>query len=653
MNNYDLNPAVNKAPPDPKALQPGQVCQTGRKSTANERSAKSLADQRRCTQAVADRYGLPSGDDDWLPEKIGFGGDCWWEGGGQNGLEEPDTKRKVRPVLTQIMRQIIAGEIRAVICWNLDRLWRSVSICQAMIMILYKHNCLLFTFDGPVNIWTYEGRNSILQNAIASQAVSESARINSPRGVFENLNNGILATSPNGQGFRTAGQGTKRVLHMQEEQKLVNRIYEMSDQGMSDDKICKVLMAEGIQLYAESGGKHPNGFDRAPGNEMVVRTSNIHDILRDCRYVGRQRYRTKQQKERGEKGKEYPCDEFLRTVERDGEIVKDPVVPYDLWDRVQAKNDANARIGHRGVNYRALSSLVRCAIDGEALNAQEEKMQDGSKVSYWIMKKTRPGCRCQCRVTTVRENTLTDYIADVLGPLMLEEINGRVAGGTHDPHALTRGRLQQELKSAEDFRNGRLLKMLEDEIIDPELLRDKSKEVKERIERLQRQIRDLAPPKSQPGEANAAAVFKNLRAAPEAAVRDAVRQCLCWIAVLPGDGVREPKPGYGPGTTDVRYSYAPAVAGKLVFLTAWGTYHTAILCRTRTGPGTGRRRTPFTLRPATVEETIGGVADFPQPQCFFEGLARAWAGRVYNWSPDKFAPGWHPEEFMPVAEFVA
>ena len=61
---------------------------------------------------------------------------------------------------------------------------------------------------------------------------------------------------------------------------------------------------------------------------------------------------------------------------------------------------------------------------------------------------------------------------------------------------------------------------------------------------------------------------------------------------------------------------------------------------------------PFMLRPATIAETVGGVADFPDPQRFVDGLARAWAGRVYDWSPDKFAPGWFAAESMPVAEFV-
>ena len=648
---YDLNPEVNKTPPDSKNLKRGEVCQTGRKSTANERTQKSLEDQKKVTQATCDRNGLPSDERDWEPELPGFGGDLWWENGGHNGLEEPNANRKVRRVLTKIMKRIVSGQIKCLVVWNVDRLWRDVAICREMLRVLYKYDCLLYDFNGSVNLWTYEGRNSVLQNAISSQAVSEAARINSPRGVHENLENGILAVSPNVQGFRTAGRGTKAVKHMVEEQDLVNRIYHLSDQGLSDEAIAKLLMSEGIRLYEESGGKHPNGNSRVPGNEMIVRADNIHNILRDCKYVGRQRHQTKQQKERGEKGTEYPCDAFLRTVEHDGQMVKEPVVAYDLWERVQVRKDASARIGHRGLNFRALSSLVRCGLDGEALTAQQNKMKDGSMVGYWIMRKTRPGCRCKCAVPSVREQTLTDYLLDQLGPLMASEIKARTQTDALDPHTQKRAGLQQELEAALRYRNGRLSKMLEDESVDAELLRDKSLEIKARIERLQREIAALSMDVALPIASEALDALADLRNAPEADVRLAVRQCICWIAVLPVDSPREPKPSYKEGHDDIRYSYAPSIVAKFVILTSWGTYHTAVMYRERTGTLSGYP--PFKLRPAKMDEVVGGICDFPQPQCFLENLTRAWAGKAYDWSFEKFAVGWPAADCLPqpIAEF--
>jgi len=648
----DLNPRTNKTPPDPALLRPGQVKIYGRKTTANERAQKSLADQKKIGEMVAAYQKLPLSDDSWCAEPKGFGGDLWWEGGGENGLEAPDPNRRTRRVLTELLRSIVRGETKCLIVWNLDRLWRDVALCRELLKILYKYNCLLCDAAGFCNLWTYEGRNAILQNAIASQAVREAASIASPRGVNENLKAGILAVSPNVLGMRTAGKGSKDVLHLEDEEDLVRRIYCLLDTGMSDGRVAKLLMTEGIRPYDGTDGKHPCGHTRLPVNQMIWRADTIHQIGTDCRYVGRQRHRTDQQKKRGEEGTEYPCEVFLRTVERDGAVVKEPVVPYDMWERVQARKRADARIGHRGVHFRALSSLVRCGVDGEALTAQENRVMDGkAKVGFWIMRRTRPGCRCRCnRVPNVRESTLTDYLMDVLGPLLASEIRTRHGNGVSDPHAQKRTGLQQELETALRYRNGRLMQMLEDESLGRELLRDKGAEVKARIERLQREITALSV-STPPVATGTADVLSALRDAPADEVRLAVRQSLCWIAVLPVASEREPKPGYKPGQTDPRYSYAPSVIAKLVFLTSYSTYHTAILYRERTGTKSGYP--PFKLRPATPEEAVGGVADFPQPQCFVDGLTRAWAGRAYDWSPEKFAPGWSADESMPmpVADF--
>ena len=56
---------------------------------------------------------------------------------------------------------------------------------------------------------------------------------------------------------------------------------------------------------------------------------------------------------------------------------------------------------------------------------------------------------------------------------------------------------------------------------------------------------------------------------------------------------------------------------------------------------------PFKLRPATLEETIGGVADFPDPAAFVQGLRDSWAGKTYRWPMDKIAPGYDLSETIP------
>ena len=647
-NRGDLNPNINKPPPDPSELLLGQVRQKGRKSTKKDasRGQKSLADQQKCTQATADRFGLPSTPEDWRAEAAGLSGTLWWDGGGTNGLEDLDAKRKTRPVLTEVLKEVIAGKVRCIIVWNLDRLWRDVSICREMIGILYRHDCLLYDYNGPVNIWTYEGRNAILQNAIASQAVSEAARINSPRGVEANIREGKLVVSPNVLGFRSAGPRSGLVLHLEAEQDLSQRIHCMHDQGRSPEKIAHQLMAEGIVLYSGTGGQNPHGSRRVKGNEKVIYTDSISDILRDCRYVGRQEhipsYAREEAKRKGvllnPRDYQYPCPVFLRP---DGSTV----VPEDLWNRNQDKLDRRRKTSNRAVNRRALASLVRCGIDGEPLTAQETKMSDGSKVGYWIMRKTRPGCQCRHKLPNVRENTLTAYVLDVLRPLLVAEIGERFGTASVDHKTAERGRLKAALEEALEFQTKGIAAWARKSEPSKTVLGQMEADAKADVERLHQELADLEVETST--TLQAAQTLDDLENASEDALRDALRHCLVWIAVFSTPSERETKPDYKTSAT--RYTYAPTVVGKFVFLTSWGTYHTAVLCRQRDGTLSGTP--PSVLRPAEIDEVVGGVADFPRPEMFIGGLADDWEGHVYGWSPAQIAPGYQAGARTPIAEF--
>jgi len=644
----DLNPNINKTSPDPSLLRLGDVRQKGRKSTKKDasRGQKSLADQQKCTQATADRLNLPSTLDDWRAEAAGLGGDLWWEGGGANGLEDLDAKRKTRPVLTELLKEVVVGKVKCIIVWNVDRLWRDVSICREMIGILFRHDCLLYDFNGPVNIWTYEGRNSLLQNAIASQAVSEAARINSPRGVEANIREGKLVVSPNVLGFRSAGQKTGMVLHMDKEQDLAQRIHCMFDQGRSPEKIARQLMDDGLVLYGDTGGQNPHGNRRVKGNEAVIYTDSISDILRDCRYVGRQEHVPSHARDEARRkgvllnprDYQYPCPIFLRP---DGSTV----VAEDLWNRNQDKLDRRRRTSNRAVNRRALASLVRCGIDGEPLTAQETKMKDGSKVGYWIMRKTRPGCQCKHKLPNVREDTLTAYLLDVLRPLLVAEVTERFGSVSVGDQAAERARLESALEKALFYQTKGLAAWARDKEPTKGLLKQMEADAQADVDRLRQELADLDVEAST--TLQAAQTLDDLENASEDALRDALRHCLVWVAVFATPSEREAKPDYKTSTT--RYTYAPSIVGKFVFLTSWGTYHTAVLCRQRDGTHSGTP--PSVLRPAKIEEVIGGVADFPRPERFIAGLADDWAGHVYGWSPAQIAPGYQEGARMPMAEF--
>jgi hypothetical protein len=126
--------------------------------------------------------------------------------------------------------------------------------------------------------------------------------------------------------------------------------------------------------------------------------------------------------------------------------------------------------------------------------------------------------------------------------------------------------------------------------------------------------------------------------------KDALRAVIRWIAVIPSDVIR---------TRDRRSDdtwRSDEDAGRVVFLTAWGTLHTAFIERV-TRQNYYRRSKVCQLRPATAQEAIGTVGDFPDPDAVVAGLARAYKNGRYDFAPQEVAPGYSPEEVAPTAEF--
>ena len=522
---FETNNKVNKTPPDPRNLLPGEVAAYGRKSTKNERSQKSLDDQCSCCRETCVQYSLPLEEDDWFPEAVGAKGEWFWEGRKGNGLEEPEDNQPTRPVLTKVLKAIIAGEKRAIVVWALDRLWRDVSLCQEMIDILFRYDCLLYDYtSGPVNIWTVEGRSSVLQNAVASAAMRQKAAVDSPRGVRKSIEKGVPCIPTNVQGFRSAGKRSGKVVCMHRELALVRRIYNMADVGEGDGpmttfEIAAKLEKEGRVLFEESDGVSPHGNKRIEGHEGRVYQAALRKILRDTRFIGVQTHN----------GIRYPCPAFL--------VEGETAVPVDQFNRIQEKWEANERTSNRAVNARPLASLVRDGRQGLAMTAQEVTQRNGSKVGFWIMCRLHHFGKVDYKVPTIREDTLDAYIADVLAPVILSEINARMQSSQGTCLEKQRLRLEQELREAENYRRVKLPEFSRSNDCSPFLLGQMEKQAVATITRCRKEIAALSS--EEVALKKAAPVLADLRNAPESAVRDAIRSLIVWIAVFDDPSERE------------------------------------------------------------------------------------------------------------------
>ena len=609
-------------------LLQGDTRMYGRKSTKNETSAKSLADQREVCFETAQDLGILVSDADWCEEVAGHGGDEPWSGFGGSGLLGDDHPiGRTRPVLTSIMLAILAGTCRALICYGIDRLFRSAKLTSLAIEIMARKGCLLVDRNGIVDISTVNGREKVLINAVNAETQRDHCRDASLRGVSKSRNKGKLVGPCNSLGFRSAGPKTGKVLFIEEEIAMVNRIFRLFYLGengngpLSIDEICRLLMEEGYIWTPDLHDKR--AIHRTEQTRARIYDAQVRKLLIDVRLIGKQR-NAKQV---------WDCDAFRCNG--------DTLVPLELFHHVREKLAEQARGSRSSINTYALKSRVRCGTCAQALTAQKVwvKDADGNRFyrTYWMTRANRGQHWCRHQVRSIRHDILDEFIDDHLAPLLLAEMRER---GLDDQNAVIeqeQARLKRELAEAENHYRVELPKYHRTKI-DAEIFESMQEDAKREIERLRGELRLVLLRVTKLNDV--AHVLQDIRSAPPAARRDAIRATIRWVAVISSEqGLREEKK---PPKRNGDY------LGSLVFLTAWSTCLTARMSRASEKPG---HRNTTVLSLATASQSIGGVDAFLDPGQFYRGLEQAYVGHSYDFNPRDVMPGYTPHLAPKIATF--
>ncbi|MGC4045059.1 MAG: recombinase family protein [Armatimonas sp.] len=619
---------------------PGEAIGYPRKSTATERAAKSIEDQAEEIFDIAKQWNVPLCPDDIWAEAPGHGGDEFWLGGGGTGLEgDSYRQQRYRPTLTRIMEAIITGKVKAVFVWSQDRLWRDVEICDAIVKFFQRYCVSLFDRNGRVDIETPEGRNAVRNNAIAAAHFRELCAVRSPVGIKRSASKGIVVTDANTLGFRSCGRYSRQISHVPEEQEVVRRIYNLFYSGEGDSgpltvlQIAKRLMDEKYQWTPDL--HETRGKKRNEATRDVIYKWQVQRVLKDARYIGKQK----------QYGELWDCPAYLV----DG---TNPVVPLTLWHAVQQKLAGFKRIGGAGQQLRAMTGVLRCGLCAQGLQASHttSRLKDGNvkRTVYWKTVRSESWCWCDHKIVNLQEMAVDQYIDTVLAPLLLGELRERALCAQAGPARTERIRLEMELAEAERKCRVELPKLALELLGNPTLasvlstaeqqLHSQIRELKAKIAESGKQVATLDTTTTEKGLINIAALLPSER-------RDILRSVIRWAAVIPSGNPREPVPGYSPNTRMRPASHA----GWVVFLTAWGTYHTAMIERVFQKAITDHRQ--LVLRPAEPNEALGTIMDFPDPHGFAAGLKRAYDGRKYEYDPAEVLPGYQSNKVPPIAQF--
>ena len=610
---------------DPKTLTAEQVVDYARKSVTRGRdgTSKSIADQHDCNQEMANYHGLPLSKENWHTEEKNHGGDEWWAKNPEIGLEWGAVPgQPFRPVLTRIMHGVATGKIKCVVTWSLDRLFRDVAIAKIMIDTLGQHGCLIFDRNGNVPIDSPESRANVLQTALAAQQYREMCAVNSPRGVNKLRERGKIVVTANVLGFRHVSKS--RIKVVMEEIELVRRVFTLFCGGMSKTAIARLFMSEGIVLTPDL--YETRSIRRNDETHKLIYPKQITMILRDVRYIGKQPH----------ENQTWDCPAFLV----DDEPAVDPV----LFQRAQElEHDPRAKSNNISPdNY--LAGLIKCGLCGQYLTVNPVRQKDGSIKKYWVSKKHDVQTWCTHSLPNITEPVLRSYTEETLLPLLMAEIDGmrQILEGSDIVSEIAVHKTQIETKTQafrncikQQFRDGKLSAMMAG-ILEEEH-QGEIATLEKRIQELEQIARDRSAAENL--HANAGSLIERWHTLNDDEKRLAIHSVLLWLIVLPSeDFAARPKRRGGARTVDRKKDGAPP-AGRVVYLTVWHTFHTAVIKRVSNPESTTWHRM-LGLVPAPIEQCIGTCADLPNPAGLAAGLERSFKGRGFKYHPSEVMPGY-------------
>ena len=286
-----------------------------------------------------------------------------------------------RPIFTEMMRRVLQGEAKGIICWKLDRLARNPIDGGSIIWSIKQNGIEIVT---PSQTFNQQNENSILmyiEFGMAQKFVDDLSK-NVKRGLKTKAEKGHLPSGAKAgyMNDKYAEKGNKKLLVDPERFPLIRKAWDMILTGMySPPQVLRTLNNE----WGYRTPKH-----KKIGGKPMTR-SQIYKTFTDRFYYGEF---------------EYP--------EKSGNWYKGnytPMITKDEFDRVQAL------LGRKGkprpkTHEFTYTGLMRCGECGSMITA-EEKYQvicSGCKNKFASLNKTE--CpKCQLSIENMKNPTLLHY----------------------------------------------------------------------------------------------------------------------------------------------------------------------------------------------------------------------------------------------------
>jgi site-specific DNA recombinase len=315
-------------------------------------------------------------------------------------------KYETRPELQKALSAIERGAASLLIVTKIDRLSRSTRDVLDIAERVERAGGQILTCDGAELGKTPAGKLMLTQFAAFAEFERNTLRERTMRGRKNRARQGIQPNSSTpAYGYRVvrkqdiaegrdAPEEFGKYIVIEEQARVVRRIFALYDSGKSLRSIAATLEADGIPTA--KGAKH-------------WQACTVRIILNNPVYKGQAVYnkeeaiRGRGMKWKRDETKILKCEVRYRTRPEDQwvTIPAPALVDADLWERCQARISQNAdekkaQLGGNPDRKFMLSGLIFCDKCGWRMNGMGKKSRKGERVAYYVCFKN-PDCSCRQR----------------------------------------------------------------------------------------------------------------------------------------------------------------------------------------------------------------------------------------------------------------
>ncbi|MGI6378252.1 MAG: recombinase family protein [Bacilli bacterium] len=316
------------------------------------------------------------------------------------GLTGTSTKRRVG--FNEMVRDALDGKIDLIVTKSVSRFARNTVDSLVTIRKLKEVGCECY-FEKE-NIYTFDGKGELLLTIMSSLAQEES------RSISQNVSWGMRESMRQGKAYvpysiflgYDRGENGEMVINT-EQAVIVRRIYGMYLQGLSPNRICKILTDEKIP---------------SPGGKDKWFITTLNSILTNEKYKGdalRQKTYTK---------------DFLskQKIKNDGDMQQyyitdhhEAIIPPEIFDRVKREMKRRGTLGERRSGGQLFSQKIKCADCGSCFGPKTWHPHTNYTKIIWICNDKYKKTKKKCSTPHFYEDELKAIFVSALNQLITDK----------------------------------------------------------------------------------------------------------------------------------------------------------------------------------------------------------------------------------------